>query len=113
MPVTRLVAINGSGGAYTQILATIAAAAAVIVEDGSVAPQGLQVQYPVDGFTATANIPIGQEPLTVEKPSGFLPGQNTANGAGAFNYRAADVYCQVKSATATATTVRVVEMERN
>jgi hypothetical protein len=108
MPVTRLIAINGSGGAYTQIAATIAAKAAQIVEDGSVAPQGLLVQYPVDNFTATAEVPYGQEPVTVKKPSGFLPIQNTSPD---FNYRAADVYCQVKSATATATTVRVVEME--
>jgi hypothetical protein len=39
------------------------------------------------------------------------PAQNAANGVNAFNYRAADNYCRVTSATATATTVRVVEQE--
>lgn len=114
MPVTRLIALNANSGAYTQITATIPARTVEIVEDGSVPAQGLEAQFPGDGFGVTdtyaASVPIE---LTGAGRDGNLglPVQNSANGAGAFNYRAADVYCQLRSATATATTVRVVESE--
>lgn len=114
MPATRLIAVNGNGGAYTPIACSIACRAVQIVEDGSVAAQGLEIQYPSDGY-ATTNTVAGGTPVTIEGAGkdglAGLPVQNGANGNGAFNYRPADVYCQVRSATATATTVRVVETE--
>jgi hypothetical protein len=114
MPVTRLIALNGNGGAYTPIAATIPARSVQIVEDGSVAGQGLEVQYPGDGYATTnsyaTGTPIGIDGAGKDGLAG-LPEQNAGNGAAAFNYRAADVYCQARSATATATTVRVVETE--
>lgn len=114
MAVTRLIALNGNTGAYTPIAATIPARSVEIVEDGSVAAQGLEVQFPQDGYGTTdtygAGTPIEIEGAGHDGVCG-LPVQNAANGAGAFNYRAADVYCQARSATATATTVRVVESE--
>jgi hypothetical protein len=116
MPVTRLLALNGNAGAFTAVAATIPARAVQIVEDGSVPGQGLQVRFPDDGFATTDTYPSGT-PISIVGAGrdglAGLPVQNAANGATAFNYRAADVYCQLRSASATATTVRVVEMESN
>ena len=112
----RLLALNGNGGSYTVVAATIAARAVQIVEDGSVPGQGLQAQFPGDGFATTDTYPSGT-PISSVGPGrdglAGLPVQNAANGATAFNYRAADVYCKLRSATANTTTVRVVEMEGN
>lgn len=114
MAVTRLVALNGNGGGFTAIRATIPARSVQIVEDDSVAGQGLEAQFPGDGYAVTSQYPSGA-PISIAGAGhdGIcgLPEQNAANGATAFNYRAADVYCQLRSATATATTVRVVEVE--
>ncbi|HUX68807.1 MAG TPA: hypothetical protein VMV31_15080 [Terriglobales bacterium] len=111
MPVTRLVNLNNNAGAYTQIAATIPARSVQIVEDSAAPSQGLEVQYPQDGF-ATTYAYDGGTPIEVtgagENGNCGLPAQNSG---GDFNYRAADVYLQARSATATATTVRVVESE--
>lgn len=115
MPVTRLIALNGSAGAFTAIPAAMAARAVQIVEDDSVAGQGLEAQFPGDGYTTTGTYAAGT-PISIVGPGrdglAGLPEQNAAN-PGAFNHRAADVYCKLRSATATATTVRVVETESN
>jgi len=114
MPVTRLIVLNGSDGPYVQIPAKIPARTVQIVEDGSVAGQGLTVQSPGDAYLVTNTYASGT-PITIagagQDGTAGLPEQNAANGAGAFNHRAADVYCQARSATATGTTVRVVETE--
>ena len=114
MPVTRLIALNANTGAYTPIAATIPARSVQIVEDGSVAGQGLEIQYPADAY-ATTNTTVAGTPVEIAGAGhdglAGLPAQNAANGDAAFNYRAADVYCQARSATAAATTVRVVETE--
>ena len=113
MPMTRLIAVNGNGGAFTPISASIAARSVQIVEDGSVAAQGLEFQYPSDNFAATSTV-AGGTPMTITGAGkdglAGLPAQNDSDPTG-FNHRAADVYCQARSATATATTVRVVETE--
>lgn len=112
MAKTRLIAVNANSGAFTPITATIAAQAVEIVEDGSVSPQqGLEVQFPADGYATTDTYPAGQTVELAAGPTGALgfPGQNTGS-PGAFNYHPADAYCQVRSATATGTTVRVVEV---
>lgn len=113
MPVTRLVALNNNAGAYTAIAATLAARRVEIVEDGSVAGQGLEVQYPGDSFSVT-NTVAADSVITLIGPGhdglAGLPEQN-AGDPGGFNHRAADIYCQLRSATATGTTVRVVETE--
>lgn len=116
MPVTRLISLNNNSGAYIPIAAVIAARAVEVVEDGSVSGQGLEVQFPSDNFATTDQYGPGIAiELTGAGRDGLvgLPAQNAANGISAFNYRAADVYCQVRSATATATKVRVTEMEAN
>lgn len=115
MAVTRLVAVNGDGGAYVSIAATIPARAVQIVEDDSVAGQGLEAQFPGDGYATTDTYAAGT-PISIVGPGrdglAGLPEQNAADPT-AFNHRAADVYCKLRSATATATTVRVVETESN
>lgn len=113
MAKTRLIAVNGNAGAWTPIPASIPARTVQIVEDGSVAAQGLQVQFPADGYATTNTYGAGT-PITMTGAGhdGILglPAQNDSDPTG-FNYRTADAYCQVRSATATATTVRVVESE--
>ena len=113
MAVTRLITVNNNAGAWTPIAANIPARSVQIVEDGSVTAQGLELQYPADGFTITSTVP-GGTPVTISGPGkdglAGLPEQNDSDPTG-FNYRAADVYCQARSATATATTVLVVETE--
>ncbi|MGH9414581.1 MAG: hypothetical protein ACRD0Y_12700 [Terriglobales bacterium] len=114
MPVTRLIALNAASGAYTPVAASIPARSVTIVEDGAAAGQGVEAQFPADGFSATSTFAAGAPiTLTGAGHDGIcgLPAQNAGNGASAFNYRAADVYCQLRSATATATTVRVTETE--
>lgn len=113
-----LYAVNGSGGAWTAIPATIPAHVVTIAEDGlAAAQQGLQVQFwsrENQAWSQTFTYPVGAV-ITIngnghDGVAGY-PAQNAANGTGAFNYRAPDNYCQVKSATVTATNVRVVEQE--
>lgn len=116
MPVSRLISLNPNSGAFVPIAASIAARAVEVVEDGSVAAQGLEVQFPADDYTTTDQYGPGiAVELTGAGRDGLagLPAQNSTNGVSAFNYRAADVYCQARSATATATKVRVWEMEAN
>ncbi len=114
MPATRLIALNANTGAYTPIAATLPARSVQIVEDASVVGQGLEIRYPADNYATTNTVAAGTPvEITGAGHDGIcgLPTQNAANGPGAVNYRAADVYCQARSATATATTVRVVETE--
>lgn len=111
MPRTRLISINPSSGAFTPVLATIPAATVQIVEDGSVAAaQGLALQFPGDGYATTDTYPPGQAVQLTARPTGTL-GLPPQNSSGAFNFRPADPYCQVRSATATGTVIRVVESE--
>jgi hypothetical protein len=111
MPRTRLIPINAATGAFTPVLATIPAASVQIVEDGSVSPaQGLAIQFPADGYATTDTYPPGQPIQLHARPTGAL-GLPAQNASGAFNYRPADTYCQVRSATSTGTVIRVVESE--
>lgn len=109
MSVTRLIAVNGNAGAWTSIAATIPAHSVQIVEDASAGGgQGLEVQFAADNFAVTDQYAAGQA-VGITGPGydgvlGYGPG-------GKFDGSAADVYCKVRSATATATTVRVVETE--
>lgn len=111
MPFTRLIAINANSGAFTPILATMAAHSVQIVEDGSVNPQqGIALQFPGDGYATTDTYPAGQAVTIEARPTGAL-GLPAQNGVGNFNSRPADAYCQARSATATGTTIRVIESE--
>ncbi|MGH9467915.1 MAG: hypothetical protein ACRD1Y_11230 [Terriglobales bacterium] len=105
MPAVRLIALNANSGSYTPITASIPARTVIIVEDGSVIRQGLQAQFPADGYAATTTYPSG-DAIELEGA-----GHDGICGLPAQPYRAADVYCQLRSATASATTVRVSESE--
>lgn len=111
MPRTRLISINPSSGAFTPVQATIPAVSVQIVEDGSVpAAQGLALQFPADGYATTDTYPPGLAIQLAAPPTGVL-GLPAQNSSGAFNFRPADAYCQVRSATATGTVIRIVEAE--
>lgn len=120
MPNVRIIQINGSGGAFTPILASIACRQMTVIEDESVAPQGLIYQGYEDNFAANRQVGPSTEPLifgnAVAQGGGVgpiigFPAQNAANGTTAFNYIAATTILKVKSATVTATTIRVTEYD--
>lgn len=111
MPVTRLVSINANGGSWTPIVATMAAHEVQIVEDGSVTAQGIAAQFKSDGFGTTDTYPPGQVIQLVGHGNDGAAGLPAQNAPGGFNYRAGDTYCQLRSATASGTVVRVVESE--
>ena len=108
MPVTRLINVNGDGGAFTAIVATIPSHTVQLVEDASVTGQGLQVQFPGDGYATTDTYPAGQP---VELQGHGHDGLLGYSAGGTSPAAAAATYCLVRSATANATTVRVVERE--
>lgn len=123
-PKVTLVALNGSAGAFVSVPATIAARYVRIREDEAATAQGLAYKLPNDNFTATFTVGVPSSPNLPQIELGSLvaiqdgggavlgqPAQNTANGVSAFNYRAADNYIQLRSKTATATTVRVEEFQ--
>jgi hypothetical protein len=63
--VERKVAINATGGGFTDILATIQCRRMEIVEDDSVANQGLAYKDFRDNFTATKTVAAGKEPIVL------------------------------------------------
>lgn len=105
MPKTRLVSLNANTGAWTPIAASIAAHGVEISEDGSVTPQGIEAQFATDNFATTDTYP----PSATLQITGH--GNDGAAGLPPQPYRSGDVYCQLRSATATGTVVRVVESE--
>jgi hypothetical protein len=121
MPATQLVALNGSGGAFTAILATQADRRVDFREDESVTPQGLQYQRPDDSFVKVLTVGTPASPdqpqLTLGNPVSFgvgrgpLIGMAQQNSSGNFNFQAATTLVKMKSKTAQGTTVRVVETE--
>lgn len=111
MPATRLINLNANTGAWTLILATMPAHGVQILEDGSAAPQGIAAQFPGDGYSTTDTYAPGQViELAGHGLNGVL-GLPAQNSPGHFNYRAGDAYCQLRSASASGTVVRVVESE--
>ncbi|SRR6266496_38067 len=116
MPATRLIAINGSGGAFVDILATSACSQFQIQEDDAATRQGLQVKTLLDKCASLNSYATTAQPIDVPNPHKYgingpllgLPAQGTS---GAFNYRAADKLASVRSLSATATTIRFIEHE--
>ncbi len=122
MPATRLIALNGSGGAFVAVLSTIPARRVMVREDEAAASVGLQFQKPDDNFTNLYTVGVvgtpDQQQIVLPDPvvtslrgAGRLLGLPAQGSAGAFNYRAADTYIKLRSKAAGATTVRVVEEE--
>lgn len=112
----RLIAVNGSAGALVSVLSSQASSKVFVREDEAAAAQGLTYQLPDDGFTATytvgvpgtpdqqqISLPMAPTGGSVNRPLLGLPAQS------GFYNRSADTYLKLRSKTATATSVRVVE----
>ena len=123
MAARQLINVNGSGGAFVNVPASIFSLYVEIQEDGSVAGQGLDVKYPSDNFTAVYDYPAAAQPIKLGvplntgapghapmlgKPSRTVPVPKS-DGTYSNTTEAATVYCQVRSKTATATVIRVDE----
>lgn len=115
----RLIALNGSGGAFVDILATGATRGIEFMEDEGTNPQGIQFTSFVDKFVALNTVTFGSEPIQIPNfhkvgDRGPLLGmgeQNKANGVNAPNYRAADKLISARSSTVNGTTIRFVEYD--
>ena len=116
MPALRQIALNGTGGAVVNVLATVPSRLIEVMEDESVSTEGLQVSSVLDNFATVNTFSFGSEPVTIPnqfhyEALGRLLGMGAQGVVGAFNYRAADKILQLRSATATTTLVRVLENE--
>jgi hypothetical protein len=124
MAKTRLIAVNGSGGAFVAVSATSVTRRVEIIEDGSAnagVGQGLQIQFD-DGFGTVPNVPNTANTYTVEPVSEpFTLGEPIPQGAGygrvigtppdnsgGYSIPATPL-ANVRSASATATIIRVNE----
>lgn len=115
----RLIALNGSAGAFVDVLASGATRGIEFMEDEAGATQGIQVKTFVDNFATTSVFSFGSEPIQIPNfhkvgdrgPLLGLPEQNKANGVAAPNYRAADKLISAKSNGAAGTTLRFIEYD--
>lgn len=124
MPKTRLVNVNGSGGAFVTISATSVTRRVEVIEDGSAnagVGQGLAYQFD-DGFGTTPNVPNTTVTYTIEPqtepiilgevvPFGMGYGRvigTPPDNSGGYSIPATPLI-NVRSASATATVVRVSE----
>src|ERR1700677_1538438 len=126
MPKVRLIALNGSGGAFVTVSATSVTRPVEIIEDGSVnagvAP-GLQYQID-DGFGTVPNVPNTATTYTIEpQTEPIILGEPIPQGAGygrvigtppdnsgGYSIPATPLI-NLRSASATATSVRVSEFD--
>lgn len=116
MAKTRLITLNGSGGAFTPVSATQVTRRAEIIEDGSVTAQGLQYQFS-DGsatpFTTVYTILPPAQPIFLGTPipqsAGYGMVVGTPPDASGGYTIAATLLINLRSATSTTTTVRVTE----
>jgi hypothetical protein len=117
MPKTRQIALNGSGGAFIAIAATVPVRGIEFVEDEAAAMQGLQFKSPLDNFTATQTITAATEaaegPVTIPNFHKMgLAGRVLAWPADSLHPGyVADTILYARSATATATVLRLTEYE--
>jgi hypothetical protein len=68
MAARQLINVNGSGGAFVSVSASIFSLYVEIQEDGSVTAQGLDVKYPSDNFTATYDYLPTAQPIKLGVP---------------------------------------------
>lgn len=115
----RQIAVNGSGGAFVDIYATVPCRSFEFIEDEGAATQGIDAKLCIDNFATTNRYSFAtQQAGHGEVPNfhkvgleGRILGLPEQGVNGAFNYRAADKLMSVRSATATATTLRFIEYE--
>lgn len=121
MANTRLINVNGSGGAYVAVSATMPTRRVEIIEDGSAnggTGQGLAYQFD-DGsttpFVTVYTIEPQTEPIVLGEIVANLGGFGRIVGRGpdaSGGYTlAATLLINLKSATTTATVVRVTEFD--
>ena len=119
MARTRLIALNGNGGAFVSVYATTVTRRVEIIEDFSAnagVGQGLQYQFD-DGsttpFTTTYSVAPQTEPIILGTPIpqgagyGLVIGK-PAESSGGYNLPAT-LLINLRSATAAGTTARVTE----
>ena len=121
MAHTRLITLNGSGGAFTAVSATQVTRRVEVIEDGSAdagTAQGLSYQFN-DGsatpFTTVYTVEPGQEPIVlgtaVAQGAGYgLVLGTPADNSGGYAL-AATLLINLRSASASATIVRVTEFD--
>ena len=119
MPVTRLIVMNPSGGAFTSIAATIPARRVEIREDDGTASQGLIYQKPDDNFTNSYTVstpgPPDQPQIVLGNviahagKCGALVGVPAYNSGGAAI--PASTYIKIQSKSTGGQKIRVVEYE--
>lgn len=118
MAKTRLITLNGNGGAFVPVLATQVTRYIEIIEDGSVTAQGIQVQF-ADGntppFTTIRTVLPPAEPFKLGTPVPFGTGYSLVIGTPPDNSGGyaipATLLCNLRSATATGTTVAFTEFD--
>ncbi|HUD21849.1 MAG TPA: hypothetical protein VMQ60_03310 [Acidobacteriaceae bacterium] len=118
MAHTRLINLNGSAGAFVAVSATQVTRRFDIIEDGSVTAQGIQMQF-ADGntppFTTIRTVLPPAQPVTLGTPIPWGHGYGLVIGTPPDNSGgyaiAATLLCNLRSATATATTVAVTEYD--
>ena len=119
MPATRLVNINGSAGAFVDILSTIPSRRVDMREDESVTNQGLAYKKYDDSFITIYTVgtpgPPDQAQVTLGTPFAFGPDTGGIKGwpaqSSGGSTRAADRYLSVRSKSVTATVVKISEYE--
>ena len=117
--LTENIAVNNNAGAFTAVSAKQFSRKVTIQEDPVNAPggvlQGLQYQLASENFAIIHQMAAG-EILTLGDTVAFGHGigplvGGPAQNAGQFNAIPATVYAKVRSLTATATAIRVQEMD--
>lgn len=112
----QFVNLNGNAGAFTPIPAPMATRYFTVREDeAGAATQGLQAQFPDDGFTQTYTYgppgspdqpQISRGHIAMNHGKGPVLGYPQYSSGG--QTRPADVLIKLRSKSATATTVRIV-----
>jgi hypothetical protein len=121
MAHTRLITLNGSGGAFVPVSATQVTRRVEVIEDGSAnggTGQGLTYQFN-DGsttpFTTTYTIEPQSEPIVLSSPVAAGAGYGLVLGTPADNSGgyalAATLLLNLRSASTNATIVRVTEFD--
>ncbi len=119
MAKTRIIALNNNAGALVSVKTTIPCRRMEIIEDESVAPQGLiwQDKFETVPFATTKQCGASTEPLIFQSDAGpQTSGRGRLIGYGAQTDDhgqawGADIILKVQSATAQTTKIRVTEYE--
>lgn len=112
----RLIALNGSAGAFVNIYPTVPVRKFDGMEDEGGNTQGIAVLTLLDNFVTTNTFSFGSQPISIPDPQrypalGPILGLPAQGSVGAFNYTAAKLLMEARSATVTGTTLRFEEWE--